>query len=216
MMPDLEVIHCSAEFILDWVEYSCFDAEILYFLRETLAHQLQNTKVEQELMGNLLTLYQKYWLPFGDLLTKMEDAGLLLDSSHLKLAERRAQTEADEAQSTFLNYIYNTQEDAKDFNASSTIQMQQLLFAPFAKKGKEPINNGGNPFEKDEYEYDKNEIEYFRVENKSGWAAPGDNKVRKYRDMAIRGMGLKPISYTEKGMPQADANVIRQLAGKDP
>ena len=40
MMPDLELIHCSEEFIPDWVEYSCFDAEILFYLRETLAYQL--------------------------------------------------------------------------------------------------------------------------------------------------------------------------------
>lgn len=38
MMPDLELMHCSKQFIPDWVEYSCFDAEILYFLRETLAY----------------------------------------------------------------------------------------------------------------------------------------------------------------------------------
>jgi hypothetical protein len=38
MMPDLELMHCCPDFIPDWVEYSCFDAEILYFLRETLAY----------------------------------------------------------------------------------------------------------------------------------------------------------------------------------
>ena len=44
----------------------------------------------------------------------------------------------------------------------------------------------------------------------------GATKPLKYRDMAISGLGLKPVSWTEKGMPQADANVIRTLAGKDP
>ena len=34
--------------------------------------------------------------------------------------------------------------------------------------------------------------------------------------MKIMGLGLQPISWTEKGMPQADAIVIRALAGKDP
>lgn len=34
--------------------------------------------------------------------------------------------------------------------------------------------------------------------------------------MAIKGHGLTPITYTEKGVPQADSNVIRILAGKDP
>ena len=38
LMPDLELMHCSEQFIPDWVEYSCFDAEILYFLRETLSY----------------------------------------------------------------------------------------------------------------------------------------------------------------------------------
>ena len=34
--------------------------------------------------------------------------------------------------------------------------------------------------------------------------------------MTISGMGLKPISFTASGMAQADAPVIRKLAGKDP
>ena len=45
---------------------------------------------------------------------------------------------------------------------------------------------------------------------------PGDKKPLKYRDMFIKGFGLKPINYTEKGSPQADSNVIRALAGNDP
>lgn len=72
MMPDLELMHCSEQFIPDWVEYSCFDAEILYFLRETLAYQLSQTETREEQMGDMLTLYVKYWRPFGELLTDME------------------------------------------------------------------------------------------------------------------------------------------------
>lgn len=34
--------------------------------------------------------------------------------------------------------------------------------------------------------------------------------------MPIRGFGLTPISFTEKGMPKCDAVVIKELAGKDP
>ena len=34
--------------------------------------------------------------------------------------------------------------------------------------------------------------------------------------MTLRGFGLEPISWADKGLPQADANVIRELAGKDP
>ena len=70
-----------------------------------------------------------------------------------------------------------------------------------------------NPYEQ---QYHKNEVELFRVDNNSGYIREGKDKPLKYRDMAIRGFGLKPISWTEKGVPQADANVIRELAGKDP
>ena len=41
MMPDIELMHCSKEYVGNWIEYSCFDAEILYFLRETLVLQLE-------------------------------------------------------------------------------------------------------------------------------------------------------------------------------
>lgn len=38
VMPDIEEMHTDARFVAKWVEYSCFDAEITFFLRETLAH----------------------------------------------------------------------------------------------------------------------------------------------------------------------------------
>ena len=37
MFPDIEEMHTNPLYIAKWVEYSCFDAEITYFLRETLA-----------------------------------------------------------------------------------------------------------------------------------------------------------------------------------
>jgi hypothetical protein len=35
-------------------------------------------------MGDNLALYTKYWLPFGELLTDMEQTGFLIDVEHLK------------------------------------------------------------------------------------------------------------------------------------
>lgn len=59
-------------------------------------------------------------------------------------------------------------------------------------------------------------IEYFKVENISGYIKPGKSVPLRAKDMALEGLGLIPISYTDKGSPQADAIVIRALAGKDP
>ena len=75
------------------------------------------------------------------------------------------------------------------------------------------MNSEEDPYKK---EYFKNEVESFRVENVSGFIKEGGKAPLKFRDMEIRGFGLEPISWTEKGAPQADANVIRELAGQEP
>ena len=38
MFPDIEEMHTDEKHVTSWVEYSAFDAEITYFLRETLAY----------------------------------------------------------------------------------------------------------------------------------------------------------------------------------
>ena len=100
-------------------------------------------------MGDMLTLYMKYWRPFGELLTDMEKQGIMIDREHLRRCELQAINEAAEHENTFLAWVYSTQEDAADYNASSVQQMQQLLFAPYAKKmkqspkkGKKEVNDG--------------------------------------------------------------------------
>jgi len=40
LFPDIEEMHTDSQYVEKWVEYSCFDAEITYFLRESLAKKL--------------------------------------------------------------------------------------------------------------------------------------------------------------------------------
>lgn len=54
------------------------------------------------------------------------------------------------------------------------------------------------------------------MDNLSGFIKEGRTEPLKFRDMTLRGFGLDPISWTAGGLPQADAIVIRELAGKDP
>lgn len=84
VFPDIEEMHTDSKHVAKWVEYSCFDAEITFFLRETLAHKLCQLNTQEEGMQNLLGLYGKYWLPFGELLTDMERNGIKIDINHLK------------------------------------------------------------------------------------------------------------------------------------
>ncbi len=40
LFPDIEEMHTDEKYVHKWIEYSAFDAEITYFLRETLAKKL--------------------------------------------------------------------------------------------------------------------------------------------------------------------------------
>jgi DNA polymerase-1 len=91
--------------------------------------------------------------------------------------------------------------------------MQQLLFAPFNKRGKKPTEA---ELASGSYEWEFPQNRAFRVENLSNFVKDGSERALKFRDMIITGMGLEPISFTASGMPQADTPVIKKLAGKSP
>ena len=65
-------------------------------------------------------LYEKYWRPFGELLTDMERAGFRIDEKHMKRIEVQAQQDRNHLENTFLKWVHQHQEDAKEFNPTST------------------------------------------------------------------------------------------------
>ena len=73
-------MHTDDRYVTSWVNYSCFDAEITFFLKEALSSMLCQLQTKEEDMGNMLMLYSKYWLPFGELLTDMERTGIMVDT----------------------------------------------------------------------------------------------------------------------------------------
>ena len=133
MFPDIEEMHTDPKYVSDWVNYSTFDAEVTYLLRELLGIELMKLKTEEEDMKNLLDLYCKYWLPLGEILTEMERVGIKVDVEYLKKIEMEATKDKIEYESRFLDWVHKVQEDASEFNPSSAQQMQQLLYAPFTK-----------------------------------------------------------------------------------
>jgi DNA polymerase-1 len=85
LFPDIEEMHTTDKHVRDWVEYSAFDAEITYFLRETLSFKLSAMRCNEEDLSTNFDLYIKYWLPFGEILTNMERIGFKVDTDHLKV-----------------------------------------------------------------------------------------------------------------------------------
>jgi DNA polymerase-1 len=106
MFPDIEEMHTDERYVLPWVEYSTFDAEITYFLRETLAYQLCQLKTNEEDMKDMCGVYSKYWLPFGELLTEMERNGFRIDTGYLKEIELTAERDKIEYEQKFLSWVH--------------------------------------------------------------------------------------------------------------
>jgi DNA polymerase-1 len=96
MFPDIEEMHTDPRYVRPWVEYSTFDAEITFFLREALAYQLARLRTNEEDMRDMCGLYAKYWLPFGELLTDMEREGFKIDTNYLKEIELTAERDKKE------------------------------------------------------------------------------------------------------------------------
>jgi len=158
MFPDIEEMHTDERHVQSWVDYSTFDAEITYFLRETLSYQLCQLKTGEEDMLDMSGLYSKYWLPFGELLTDMERIGFKIDLDYLKQIELMAKRDQIEYEQNFMQWVHSIQEDAQEFNPSSVQQLQQLLFAPFNKKKSDQTPEG---------EFEFAQVREFRVENTS-------------------------------------------------
>lgn len=82
-IPEIVDLHTRPDCVTDWVEYACLDAEITFFLRETLYVMLKELGTNFEGMKNMNDVYEKYWLPFGEMLTDMERVGIRVDLEYL-------------------------------------------------------------------------------------------------------------------------------------
>jgi DNA polymerase-1 len=101
-------------------------------------------------MDENLTLYTKYWLPFGEILTDMEREGIRVDVEHLRKIQLTAERDKKAYENQFYDWVQRVLPDVKEFNPSSVQQMQQLLFAPYNKRGKKPTEE---QLKKGDYEW---------------------------------------------------------------
>lgn len=164
-------------------------------------------------MENLLGLYSKYWLPFGELLTDIERRGISVNVDYLKQIQLTAEKDKINFEEAFLQWVYKVQPDCSEFNPNSVQQMQQLLFAPFNKKGKLPTEE---QLKESNYQWDFPPDRSFVVENSNNTIKEGQTRVLKKNQMIVRGMGIKIIDFTASGLPACDTPVIKQLAGSAP
>lgn len=195
IVPSAAELQTNPETIYRWVQYSTFDAEATWYLRDRLERRLRS----QHIRGaerTMFDLYAEYFVPFGELLTDMERVGFKIDVSQLEKAQRVAEADLERYASNFRHWATRYCADAAFMNLESENQKRQFFFAPARNRKTGDLL----PVER-----------VFDVENTE--VDPLVTKPRKKRSIQITGLGLPPVAYTASGWPACGTAVLRKLAG---
>ena len=85
-IPPIVDLHTREDCVYEWVQYACLDAEITFFLHETMSVLLKELPTDFEDLTNMFDVYNKYWIPFGETLTDMERIGIKVDRKYLRVS----------------------------------------------------------------------------------------------------------------------------------
>ncbi len=223
---DTITLQRSLEFRKDWIEYSTQDAELTYKLYEFFAHKLSSMKINGancvdgfvDSYRNLFSVYWKWILPFGEMLTDMERLGFKVDVELLKVADSAADKDRIALEDSFRNWAESKSVGAQYMNVHSDRQKQQLLFAPCRNK-KNPelhmeatktfvVEQTGVQAKRLQSELERKGGSSGRNSSEKGW------KIKKLKkDVVLRGLGKKPSEYTISGWPSVSASALHKLAG---
>mmetsp|Transcript_24591 Transcript_24591/g.80380 ORF Transcript_24591/g.80380 Transcript_24591/m.80380 type:complete len:825 (-) Transcript_24591:45-2519(-) len=216
-LPAVDEIQRSDETRERWIDYSALDAQATWYLRNALEGKLRGepSKACAELgkhesfvpCATLWDFYQRYTLPFGNILTDMESEGMLVDRVQLRTAEALAKEHQEAAEHTFRDWATSFCADAKYMNVGSGPQVRQLLFAgaPNKSASKPPVPESA--------EY-KTESEEWKAWDAAGREGKAPRKMFTY---TLHGHERGPLPVkleTAGGQPAVSAPVLRGLAGK--
>ena len=153
--------------------------------------------------------YTNYWRPFGELLTDMEQEGVLVDNDHLAAMEEVAKKDQETKENIFREWAAQYVPDAAYMNVGSGAQIRQLLFA-------------GVPNQKPDLG-DLEATRSFKIPNTTGYVEPGREGKAPLKNRSIELYGVfgkgEPTRFgvdvfTPSGWPAVSTPVLRTLAGK--
>ena len=127
-VPAVEVMQRDPQHRPAWIEYSAFDAEGTWLLREELQKRLENMSWCQG--KNLYEYYEMHMRPFGEVLTDMERRGIRVDAKDY-LAKVEVQAREDRAKhlATFRKWAESKiGPDGLALNPASSVQLTTFLF----------------------------------------------------------------------------------------
>lgn len=188
-----------------WICYSALDSASTLKLYEGLKRKLSGTawKPHGVTRGNMFDFYEQYWRPFGELLVKMENEGMLVDRAYLAEIEKVAKREQQVAGDRFRNWASKYCPDAKYMNVGSDTQLRQLFFGGTA--------NSKNP---DEFLPIKKK---YKIPNVDNVIEDGKKTATKFRNIELEKIALQEIKaevYTASGWPSMSGIALKTLAGQ--
>jgi len=121
-----------------WIDYSAFDAQVTSKLHEVLL---------QKLTRDLSDFYEKFWVPFAEVLVDIEERGVHLDQDFLSQQLEAADEDLAQANADFQSFLRKAWtrryadsarlpellDCVERFNSNSPKQMKQLLYGTGVK-----------------------------------------------------------------------------------
>lgn len=145
-LPPVEVMQRSPEFRKKWIEYSCYDAQGTWLIRNELEKKLRDLPwfTSEEGSHSLYDYYWRHMRPFGEVLTDMERRGIRVDAQdYLASVEEQARKDREYHSEKFRQWAATKiGPDGLALNLASSVQLQTFLFGGALNiKTKEPTEN---------------------------------------------------------------------------
>ena len=127
-LPLVEVMQRDPKHRTKWIEYSCYDAQGTYLIREVLETKLKDTPWYQDC--NLYDYYKLHMRPFAEVLTDMERRGIRVDAKdYLANVEVVAREDRKRHCQTFREWAATMiGPDGYALNPASSTQLGTLLY----------------------------------------------------------------------------------------
>lgn len=196
-LPPIHEIQRADDFKVNWIDYATFDTKATYLIREQLELNLRripwsttNNNNSKNTSETMYDFYQRYYLPFGELLTDMERIGFYIrQDNYLPTVQKQAESDREQAVQQFLSWGKQQFDVVKYMNIHSAAQKQQLFYGA------------------------KGSTREFKTENIDNIILDGKTKPSKYYKFHLPGLGIPVQNKTKKGSAAVDLATLYKLCG---
>ncbi|EKX35753.1 hypothetical protein GUITHDRAFT_79451 [Guillardia theta CCMP2712] len=185
-----------------WVHYSTYDSLCTWYLYYKLRKELEEMSWSPDLLLCMFQFYERFWKPFGEILTDIERTGIFIDRDYLRQQAAAAERDKEEKLAGFRRWVGKLCPDGIYMNTRSNLHKKHLLFS--SKRG----------LAKAVEEAEEEHYKTFTIDNTEGFLEEGRSEPRATREIRLKGLGLSPVSYTPAGQASTSGSVISTLAGK--